>query len=60
MGTALIAVLAIGFISFIYLISDLSTSAAQRRQPKSTNLQEKKSRIKNKASKNKTHPITLK
>jgi hypothetical protein len=60
MGTALIAVLAIGFISFIYLISDLSASAAQRRQPKSTNLQEKKSRTKHKASKNKTHPITLK
>jgi hypothetical protein len=60
MGTALIAVLAIGFISFIYLISDLSASAAQRRQPKSSSLPVKKSKIKHKALKSKTLPITLK
>jgi hypothetical protein len=60
MGTALIAVFAIGFISFIYLISDLSTSAAQKRQPKSTSMPVKKSKIKNRVSKNRPHPITLK
>jgi hypothetical protein len=60
MGTALIAVLAIGFISFVYLISDLSASAAQRRQPKSTSLPIKKSKTKHKDSKNKANPITLK
>ncbi|MDQ1318074.1 MAG: hypothetical protein QG588_1730 [Candidatus Poribacteria bacterium] len=59
MGTALIAVFTIGFISFIYLASDL-TVVAQQRQPKSSKSSVKKSRIKHKSSKNKAHPITLK
>ena len=59
MGTALIAVFTIGFISLIYLASDL-TAVAQQRQPKSAKSPVKKSKVKHKSSKNKAHPMTLK
>jgi hypothetical protein len=34
MGTALIAVLTIGFVSFAYLVSDLTSSATKQKQKK--------------------------
>jgi len=56
MGTALIAILIIGFVSFFYLVSDLTSSATPQKQ---TKLPAKNSRKKQKVSKKSTH-IALK
>jgi hypothetical protein len=59
MGTALIAMLTIGFVSFVYLVSDL-TSSSKQKQVKMTKLPAKKSMIKHKVSKNKTLSLITK
>jgi hypothetical protein len=59
MGTALIAMLTIGFVSFVYLVSDL-TSSSQQKQVKMTKIPAKKSIIKHKAPKHKTLSLITK
>lgn len=51
--------LTIGFVSFVYLVSDL-TSSSKQKQVKMTKLPAKKSMIKHKVSKNKTLSLITK
>jgi len=59
MGTALIAILTIGFVSFVYLVSDLASSS-QQKQVKMTKIPAKKSIIKHKPPKHKTLSLITK